>query len=407
MRKGVFSIWQFRAVILAAMLFTGAVSAPISWAQTPAAAADTKVNPKDLTGQWQGTAEVPPPAGAQRVVFQISKAEGGGWKTVFNYIDLIAQGNGIPRTANLTLDGSSVEIKVPGNNGSYEGKLSADGNTITGSWSQGGPGMTLNLTRATTETAWEIPKPPPPPKQMAPDANPSFEVATIKPNVLGAGGKGFGIRGRTFRTGNTSLTDLIVFAYDVQKKQIIDGPDWIDKDKYDITAVPDAEGTPSNQQWKTMVQKLLADRFQLVFHKDKKELSVYVLSVAKGGPKNLTKSDSTGDGFSVPIRNVPGGFTMPIRNATMEDFTGFALQGAVVDRPVLDQTGIKGRYDFTLTWATLGTEFGGAVQPPAAADNPPPSLFTAIQEQLGLKLDAVRAPADVMVIDKAEKPSPN
>ena len=98
---------------------------------------------------------------------------------------------------------------------------------------------------------------------------------------------------------------------------------------------------------------------------------------------------------------------MPIHNATMSDFTGFALQGAVLDRPVLDQTGIKGRYDFTLTWAPLGTEFGGKLPPPPPSDNPPPGLFTAIQEQLGLKLDAVKAPADVMVIDKAEKPSAN
>jgi uncharacterized protein (TIGR03435 family) len=98
---------------------------------------------------------------------------------------------------------------------------------------------------------------------------------------------------------------------------------------------------------------------------------------------------------------------MPIKNATMTDFTAFALQGGVLDRPVLDQTGIAGRYDFTLTWAPLGTEFGGSLPPPSATDNPPPGLFTAIQEQLGLKLEAVKAPADVMVIDKAERPPAN
>ena len=382
------------------MLLLSTVTAPISWSQTQAA-----VN--DLTGQWQGTAKATPPAPEQRVVFQVSKADGGGWKTVFNYIDLIAQGNGIPRAANLTLQGSAVEIKVPGNGGSYHGQLSADGKTIIGSWTQGGPDMTLNLVRTTPETAWEVPKPPPPPKAMAPDANPSFEVATIKPNEGAGGGKGFGIRGRTFSAFHTSLSDLIMFAYDVHSKQIVNGPDWIDKDKFDVTFVPDTEGAPSNRQWKTMLQKLLADRFQLTFHHDKRELSVYVLTVAKGGPKNLTKSDDTGDGFSVPFRPVPGGFTLPIRNARMSDFTGFALQGGVLDRPVLDQTGIEGRYDFTLTWAPLGTEFGGTVPPPQPTDNPPPALFTAIQEQLGLKLDAVKAPADVMVIDKAERPSAN
>ena len=150
-----------------------------------------------------------------------------------------------------------------------------------------------------------------------------------------------------------------MFAYDVHAKQVLSGPDWIDKDKYDITAVPDREGAPSNRQWKVMVQKLLADRFQLTFHHEKRDLPVYILSVVKGGPKNLAKSDRTDDGFSVPIRNVPGGFTMPSKNAMMSDFTSFALQGAVLDRPVLDQTGIVGRYDFTLTWAPLGTEFGG------------------------------------------------
>ena len=399
MRMNGFSARRFCVASLSAVLLLGVVPPRISWSQTPAA-----VN--DLTGQWQGTTQAPAPAPEMRVVFLISKAD-GGWKTVFNYIDLIAQGTGIPRSASLTLQGSTVEIKVPGNGGSYHGQLGADGKTITGTWTQGGPDMTLNLVRTTPETAWEVPKPPPPPKAMAPDANPSFEVATIKPNEGAGGGKGFRISGRTFNSLHTSLSDLIMFAYDVHSKQIVNGPEWIDKDKYDVTFVPDTEGAPSNRQWKTILQKVLADRFQLTFHHDKRELSVYVLTVAKGGPKNLTKSDSTGDGFSVPLRPVPGGFSMPIHNAMMSDFTGFALQGAVLDRPVLDQTGIVGRYDFTLTWAPLGTEFGGALPPPQSTDNPPPGLFTAIQEQLGLKLDAVKAPADVMVIDKAEKPSAN
>jgi uncharacterized protein (TIGR03435 family) len=395
-------IGRFRAAILSLLFLIGMAMGQTSMAQTPAAG-----DPKDLSGQWQGTAQGPAPAPALRVVFLISRVDGGGWKTVFNYIDLIAQGQGIPRSANLTLQGSSVEIKVPGNSGSYKGQLSADGKAISGTWSQGGPEMTLNLIRTTTETAWEVPKPPPPLKPMAADADPSFEVATIKPNPSGGAGNGFGIRQRTFNAFNASLADLIVYAYDVHKKQVIGGPDWMDKEKFDITAKADGEGAPSNLQWRIMVQKLLTERFQLTFHKEKRELSVYVLSVAKGGPKNLTKSDSTTDGFSVPIRDIAGGYTMPMRNVLMTDFTGFALQGAVLDRPVLDQTGIKGRYDFTLTWAALGTEFGGAARPPAAGDNPPPSLFTAIQEQLGLKLEPVKAPADVMVIDKAEKPSAN
>lgn len=395
------SIKHSCASILCSTVLLGALVVGSSLAQTAPAA-----NPRDLTGQWQGTTEAPPPRQGQRVVFQISKAD-NGWKTVFNYIDLIAQGTGIPRSGNLTLQGTALQIDVPGNDGKYIGQLSADGNTITGTWTQRGPEMKLTLIRASKDVAWDVPKPPPPPKPMAADAHPSFEVATIKPNPGSNPGQGFGVRGRTFSTLNTSLEDLIVFAYDVHAKQVLNGPDWIDKDKYDITAVPDAEGSPSNRQWKEMVQKLLAERFQLVFHHEKRELPVYVLSVARGGPKNLNKSDRTDDGFSVPIRDIPGGFTMPIKNAAMSDFTSFALQGAVLDRPVLDQTGIQGRYDFTLTWAQLGTEFGGHLPAPRPTDNPPPNLFTAIQEQLGLKLEAVKTAADVLVIDKAEKPTPN
>ncbi len=399
------SIRQPCVAILSAIFLLGTAAGPVSPAQTQSTTGIVKQDPKDLAGQWQGTAQPPAPAPGQRIVFQVSKADGGGWKTVFNYIDLIAAGNGIPRAANLTLQGSTVQITVPGNGGRYQGQLSPDGQTITGTWTQagpdgkGGPDMTLILVRTTPQTAWDVPKPPPPPKPMAPDANPSFEVATIKPNPNGSG-KGFRISGRTFSTINTSLEDLIVFAYDVHAKQIVNGPDWINKDKFDITAVPDREGSPSNRQWKVMVQKLLADRFQLVFHHEKRDLNVYILSVAKGGPKNLIKSDRTDDGFSVPIRGVPGGFSMPIKNANMGDFASFALQGAVLDRPVLDQTGIVGRYDFTLTWASLGTEFGGIFPAQPPVDDPTPNLFTAIQEQLGLKLEAVKAPAGDVMVDR-------
>ncbi len=93
------------------------------------------------------------------------------------------------------------------------------------------------------------------------------------------------VRGNQFSTINTTLTDLITFAYGVQQKQIVDAPSWMDTDKWDIEAQPDVPGTPKQKQLTTMVQKLLADRFQLKFHNDKKELSAYVLTVAKSGQK--------------------------------------------------------------------------------------------------------------------------
>jgi uncharacterized protein (TIGR03435 family) len=241
---------------------------------------------------------------------------------------------------------------------------------------------------------------------MAADADPSFDVATIKPSKPDAQGKGFSLRGRTESTYNTSLAELIEFAYDVHAKQIVGGPDWIDSAKFDITGVPDKEGEPSYEQVKGMVQKLLAHRFQLKFHQEKKELSVYVLTVAKNGPKNLTKSANQRADFSIPISPAPGGVSLSVRSGTMTNFAVFGLQGAVLDRPVLDQTGLKDRFDFSLTWMPDDSQFGGHISIPPSG-NSPPGLFTAIQEQLGLKLDAVKAPADVMVIDRAEKPSDN
>ncbi len=99
-----------------------------------------------------------------------------------------------------------------------------------------------------------------------------------------------------------------------------------------------------------------------------------------------------------------------VTNATMDDFTTLILQGAVLDRPVLNQTGITGRWDFTLNWTPDDSQFNGMgakIPPPKDGENQPPPLYTAIQEQIGLKLDATKAPADVMVIDHVEKPSEN
>jgi uncharacterized protein (TIGR03435 family) len=241
---------------------------------------------------------------------------------------------------------------------------------------------------------------------MAADATPEFEVATIKPATPDRPGKGFMVRGRQFSTVNTTLGDLITFAYGIHAKQIIGAPAWVDTEKFDLAAQPNGEGQPNDKQWKAMIQKLLADRFKLAFHREKKELSVYAIVVGKNGPK-LTKSESTG--------NLPGLFfrglgNLPAVNATMADFAG-VMQSAVLDRPVVDQTGITGRWDFTLLWTPDEFQFAGlgVKPPPPPANNAaaPPDLFTAFQEQLGLKLESTKAQAEVFVIDKVAKPTEN
>ena len=146
-----------------------------------------------------------------------------------------------------------------------------------------------------------------------------------------------------------------------------------------------------------MAKKLMADRFQLQFHYVQRELHVYALTVAKMGPQ-LTKSQSDPNGPAGIGFGPPGNFGAT--NATMVDIAE-ALQQGALDAPVVDQTGLTGRFDLRLTWTP------DDIQPVSDSSNAPPNLFTAMQEQLGLKLVSTRAPVNVMVIDRAERPSPN
>jgi uncharacterized protein (TIGR03435 family) len=242
---------------------------------------------------------------------------------------------------------------------------------------------------------------------MSKDANPVFEVATIKPSKPGQPGKGFTVRGRRFLTINTSVSDLITFSYDLHARQVAGGAAWLESDKLDITGEPDGQGQPSLAQWKIMIQKLLADRFKLTFHREQKELPVYAIVVGKNGPK-LTNSE--GDPNGLPGLAFRGLGNLPVRNAKISDFAG-VMQAAVLDRPVVDHTGLPGRYDFTLTWTPDSSQFAGmgiTVPTPAADDSTaPPDLFTAMVQQLGLRMESTKAPVDVLVIDRVEKPSEN
>ena len=154
---------------------------------------------------------------------------------------------------------------------------------------------------------------------MAADADPSFEVVTVKPSKPDSPGKGCsaGLRRAEMGTLNTTLKDIIVWAYNLHPRQVSGGPAWMDADKFDIDGKADGEGVPNQAQFKVMFQKMLADRFQLKFHHEKKELSVYALTVGKGGPK-LTKNEGDPNGPSGLIFRGAG--NLPARNVTMEAF---------------------------------------------------------------------------------------
>jgi uncharacterized protein (TIGR03435 family) len=355
----------------------------------------------DVTGTYQGTLAV---GKGLRLVVKISKAPDGSLTSNVFSID---QGGAALPVKSTTLTGNVLKIDQPALSASFEGKVSPDFKTITGTFTQGSP-FPLVLTRATPDTAWVIPEAPKPVPPMAKDANPAFEVATIKPSAPDAKGKGIGAlpNGET-RTVNTSLDDLIGFAYGVQVKQIVGGTEWMETDKYDLTGKPDTAGTPDDRQFKLMLQKLLAERFGLKFHREPKQLSAYVLTAPQGAEKlKVNDSGGTLPGLFFRIGN---GVTLNVQNALIVDFTDL-LQGAVVDRPVVNRTGLTGRYDFQLKFTPDDSMMGGLglkLPPTPEGQEAPPGLFAAIPAQLGLKIEAEKTAVSALVIDHVNKPTDN
>ena len=330
---------------------------------------------QDITGTWQGTLKVNGPNGSVdlRTVMKISRADKDGLKAVFYSIDQDAT----PFSAsNITLKGSALKVSITALNSVFEGTLGGDGNTISGKWTQGANALPLNLVRATDQTAWTIPEPPHPPAMMLANAKPEFIVATIKPSSPGAPRGGYGFRGQDVTTTNVTVNWLIKLAYNVHARQISGGAAWLDSEKYDIVGRPDTPGQPSRDQMKLMIQKLLADRFQLKFHTEKRELPVYAMVVLKTGAKITV---SAGDPHAFPgigFAQGPGMLSLVGRNTGLDGVAN-GLQSNILDKPVVNQTGLTGRYDFTLRFTPDPTQVAnfGALAPANAAylDAPPKS----------------------------------
>lgn len=234
-------------------------------------------------------------------------------------------------------------------------------------------------------------------KPMACYADPAFEVAAIKPSDPNDRNQRFRLNGRRISIESITMAGLIFFAYSIQKTQIVHAPSWFDEQTWNIEGLPDTEGAPNWHQYRQMLQKLLSTRFGLVMHQDKRELSVYRITEAKGGPK-LEKSKSDPDALSDQSgHGVDRAQYMKFTNDSMTEFAQF-LQ-LMEDRQVIDQINLSGGYDFTLLWT-----------PDVMHDTPTdtaPGLLTAVREQPGLKLVATRTPKDVFVIDAVTRPTEN
>jgi uncharacterized protein (TIGR03435 family) len=237
---------------------------------------------------------------------------------------------------------------------------------------------------------------------QSPANRPSFEVASIKENNSGARNSGTSSRdGGLFIGTNVTVKQLIMQSYRLQDFQVIGGPDWINTAHYDIQAraedgaVPKPTGQPDFAKIDTlslMVQSLLDDRFQLKLRHEMREMSVYILSVGKDGSKlkpPASESGSTNTNVSNAKTNVVGKGA-PV--GTLAQIIGQQLR-----RPVIDKTNLTGVFDFQLNWVNSN----------APTDEVGPSVFTALQEQAGLKLESAKAPVEVLVIDSVQKPSEN
>lgn len=232
---------------------------------------------------------------------------------------------------------------------------------------------------------------------MAKEAHPSFEVATIKPSDPEDGSSGFHEQGRQLFVENETVEDMLAIVYGLHPKQIVDAPDWCTKDHWDVKGVPDVAGQPNWPQYREMVRKLLEERFGLKFHREKRELSIFAVTVARGGSKLMASKGELNGMLDQTGKNNGVEQTWRYTNNSMADFA----QGMehFLDRPVVDETGLKGKFDFRLAW----TNEGAQNEDPKA----PPGLFTAVQEQLGLKIEPTKGPAEVLVVEHVERPSAN
>jgi uncharacterized protein (TIGR03435 family) len=240
-------------------------------------------------------------------------------------------------------------------------------------------------------------------------AGPSFEVATIRPSAPEEHARGLGWEGRHFTARYTTISQMVQFAYNLQVKQVVNAPGWLDSATYDIEAQA-AAGEPTAAEFRVMMQHLLAERFALKTHREPRTMPAYELVVAKGGAKLLTAKDQAPNAQAeippgVRIQRGPHQWMRVVGvGGTMAQLAA-ELQRVETDRPVVDRTGLAGEYDFSFTATSAKPFFEG--EGPDTGDAAPPLIFTAIQEQLGLRLEPVKTEVECLVVDEVQRPSAN
>ena len=361
---------------------------------------DNRIEKSGIAGTWQGT-EQTPEGRDLRMVLKIAKDEKGALSATLYSPD---QGEIGPASGSARFQEGKLRFANDFPGLTYEGTMSADGNSMNGTMTYAKRSLPLTLERAKPGTEWATPAAPAKIAPMATDAKPDVEVATVKPHQPGNQTVNFGMQGGTLVIKDLTLGFLMSFAYNLPARQIAGKPGWMDTDKWDMDAKPDTPGMPNESQFRLIVQKLLAERFGLQFHEEKRKVAAYGLLVGKDGPK-MTKAAGAS---SQKVLLYPQG-VLVAQSVTMADLAQY-LQ-SIFGQPVVDETELlEGRWDFTMRWTPDETQFADVPEPvrrPTDEANEPPPLFTAIQKQLGLKLEAQKADVKVLVVDHVDHPSPN
>jgi uncharacterized protein (TIGR03435 family) len=315
----------------------------------------------DLTGKWSGVGGGP--------IYMVLKQDGNklsGTAGPSAHEQLLELQNGAVDGDHVTFDVGPIRVDAR-----------VVGDEIRGDAMVGGQPSKLFLRRA---------------DKLNPDAR--FEVTSVKRVPRPPDGRissSMNMDPGRIHCTNVTVKKLIWESWQIKEYQVT-GPDWIDTELYNIDATM-PPGT-SGDQVLIMVRNLLKDRFQLALHSEMKEMTVYALTVGKNGPKMQQAEFGRGGTYTSPGKMVGKGVFM--RNLT----ENLSRQ---LDMPVIDNTGLKGAFDFTLEWQPEPRGDSHAAGAPAPEASAGPSIFTAVQEQLGLKLEARKAPLEVLVVDRAER----
>ena len=354
---------------------------------------------QSIIGTWQGTL---PSGQDSRLVFKISKAGDGSLRGGLVWIDRSA--DGMPLSS-VTFAAPDVTLAQFFTGVTFKGKLSADGHSIEGTWTQGPQSSPLTLALATPDTAWH--DGPASLAPMAANADPSFDVAIVKPSRPDEFQTLFDLRSRKFTAQHCTAVELIKIAYYVRGKQVPGAPAWTSQDTFDVVAEPDTEGIPSEQQNRNMVRKLLEDRFHLVAHTSQQVFPVLAVTADKNINTNTAALHPVEPGFdghaTYYARMSPdGSFVFQYTGVTVKQFIGLVMNIYQANL-LVDESGLTGTYDITLNIPAGELQGSGAPGGPIDEGN----ALIAAAKQLGFRFTPRKEPLPIIVVDHIEKPTPN